>query len=364
MRKRLLVLLAAVLPVAVIIGIVASRGDTQRARPKLPIGTGPAREAAALGAPAAGAPAATAIAPLQSFRYEAGAELPALGGEAAAYKLVPRPERERALEDALGQDVQVDPASGSWSTSSAVSSSGVAVACAPDASCDDVPKIVPAPPANLPSPDEARARAAAVFAAAGLDVERAEVKVDVQVAQTVVAAFWLLDGLEPEEPAASVVFGGDGVTYASGYVADVERLDRYPLIDTRQAIDRLNAGEAGWGRPEPLIAMDQAAPLVLTGVRLALAIAPGYDGTTYLVPVYAFTADTGPAASALAIDRSFFGEPPAASDVVGKGGGADGASGATGGTGTGTAVPGSPGEVAPAPAPAPVPETFEVTPSS
>jgi hypothetical protein len=296
---------------------VTSGGDGGE-RPLLPVALG------ATGSREAGTMAADSS--LAWVTYVAGEGLPALGGEAAAYRLSGTVDRARvlALAAALGFEAPAEhlaqggPVDGTWrvesdhgtlevfeaggggwwfsaqqqlgdgssgsgnsSSESAGCEPGPAVDCGfaegdasittvpgtrcaydgesgcattqtaiaecpPDASC----AVEPAPPVDLPSKDEARLIALDLLAASGMDVRDANVTVDGPYDAWYVTVEPRLDGLLVVGWQANVGIGSNGaVTSASGMLGTPERLGRYPLIDTRAAIDRLNTLQGGGVMP-------------------------------------------------------------------------------------------------------------------
>jgi hypothetical protein len=314
--------------------VVVSASDDGTTRPGLPValGSAAARESAA---------GASADAMLAWITYVAGDDLPALGGEAPAYRLAGSVDegQVRALADALGVDgevvhegvawrvtgdagtVEVYEGGGAqwWYSSQAIEvrdggtdssgggvdgsggtdgSAGVDVcaessddvmtectgpttttfydcgsegdphscpypgegvtttACPPDTGCATPPECPegadcpvplpepidpPAPPADLPSEDEARAIALDLLAATGLDTEGAVATVDGPYDAWYVMVEPRVDGVTAGL-IASVSVGSKGeVTSASGYLGTPERLGDYPVLTTHEAIDRANA---------------------------------------------------------------------------------------------------------------------------
>jgi hypothetical protein len=255
--------------------------------------------------------------------------------------------------------------------SSGSASSGVAAACPSDPAvlCPDPrtpgptePPQPPQRPADLPSEDEARRIALDLLAAAGTDVEGADVQVADGVVQWSVTVEPRLGGLPAPGLAAYVAVGAGGrIDSASGYVGPPEELGDYDLIGTRRAIERLNDGSWGYRT------MDAAAePGVMTETETNSATAspettipagdeprtlpapaddPATTGTTGTVPP---TTIVGGGASGGA------GAVPPTTIVDG---------GASDGAGAGQIAPGEPapgGPPTPEPAPVPVPEPVEV----
>lgn len=318
--------------------VVVSAGDDGASRPGLPVALGSASSTEAAGA--------AADARMAWTTYVAGDDLPALGGEAAAYRLAGSVDegQVRALADALGvvgEVVHEGPAwrvtgaagtlevyegggaqwwyssatagggdVGSGSSGSSGSSGGSASVdpCAPTHPSDDVcdlptattyhdcgasdddaptcpvpveggtpadcppgadcpvplpePIEPPAPPADLPSEEEARAIALDLLAATGLDTDDAVVTVDGPYDAWYVMVEPRIDDI-PSGLLASATVGSEGeVTSAGGYLGTPERLGDYPLLTTHDAIDRANAqmADGGWFAyaPDTAVASDTA----------------------------------------------------------------------------------------------------------
>ena len=120
--------------------------------------------------------------------------------------------------------------------------------CPPEADCLPPQPIEPTPPADLPSKDEAHEIALDLLDATGMDVDGAKVTVDGPYDVWSVLVEPTVDGLPVSGLMASVAVGSKGVvTSASGWLGTPERVGDYPLLDTRAAIDRLNAQGAGFG---------------------------------------------------------------------------------------------------------------------
>jgi hypothetical protein len=211
----------------------------------------------------------------------------------------------------------------------------------PDPAPVPLPEPLPGlgePVEGLPSEDEARAIGLETLAAAGLDVDDAEVTVIGGVTQWDVQVEPRVGDLPAPGLAAYVAVGVDGrIEGASGPVGDLDELGDYPLVETRPAIDRLNEG---WGLAGPLAATsdpgDPAEPTdaagaaegadtgqggdpgdggdgvatdlparipepegsvetLLTDAEVVLMNVPSWDGDrgVYLLPGYRFTAEDG-----------------------------------------------------------------------
>jgi hypothetical protein len=215
-----------------------------------------------------------ALFPYGGIVYKGGANLPALDGSARAYKVSGTDAgAARRLADAFGfngiapdadstfinGDSQLTISrSGFWgytrqSSGGDVSSSGVAVACAPDTECPVPPTTTPQHPAGLPSQEEAKATAIELLQRAGIDTDKATVSVDDFVTQWSVRVEPVVDGLPTEGMTTTVTIGVGGVVdYANGIFGRPQASDEYPLIGTGAAIDRLNKGE-GFVGPRPLM---------------------------------------------------------------------------------------------------------------
>jgi hypothetical protein len=108
-----------------------------------------------------------------------------------------------------------------------------------------VPPTTVPPPADLPSEDEAREAALDLLAATGADVDGAEVTAENLVSMWSITAEPQVDGRPAPGLAMYVGIGDDGrIESASGGLATPDELGDYPLIDTRDALTRLNEG---WG---------------------------------------------------------------------------------------------------------------------
>jgi hypothetical protein len=121
----------------------------------------------------------------------------------------------------------------------------------------------PATPGDLPSSDEAESLALDLLAATGLDVDEARVTVEGPYDAWYVMVEPLLDGVAVSGWISTVGVGSHGaIVSASGSLASAQRVDDYPLLHTRAAIDRLNAHSAGFGgaEPVPLPAPDEPLP--------------------------------------------------------------------------------------------------------
>jgi hypothetical protein len=147
-----------------------------------------------------------------------------------------------------------------------------------------------APPADLPSEDEAREIALALLAATGLETADAVVTVDGPFDAWYVSVEPAIDGT-PSGLLANVAVGSGGtVASAGGYLGTPERLGSYPLLDTRAAIDRLNEqlGDGGWFAYSPGVARD----IVIASDEDPSAACLGPADATTTIPCPDDTGDT------------------------------------------------------------------------
>jgi hypothetical protein len=274
--------------------------------------------------------------------------------------------------------------------------------CPPGTACAQVcpsPEPVPAPmpveperPADLPSKVEAERIGRTWLDKAGLDVDRAEVRVEDGFSQWMVVADPIVGGLPTQGFSWSVGVGPKGqIQFANGWLVEPTEGDDYPLAGVTTGIERLKNG-GGWspypGAPEPAIARDTGAPVedvapqvrTITGVRLGRMFSPVYsnDGASsegVLVPAYLFAFDdTEYEQPVIAVADEFLPKPPEVEPQpepmpVEPGGG----TGAHGGSCSGSAEAAAPGQdnapltmdvcVDPLPAAAGQPVTFTVTAS-
>ena len=367
MHRRVTVIVAAVVPVvALAIAIAVSRSGSSSSPAKLPVAFANSG-GAGTGAAAVDA-ASPAIYPFQPTHYVAANDLPDQGGSAHAYRVdgAVTDTAVESLAHALGvasSRLTVQRGSGQWSLAGVASDVAVASPCyaePPNAGGTPATSSCPEPVTTTPPPpslseSDARARAADVARASGVDVDSSAVAAQLQGNQWYVTIDPTVEGGPTSGFGTTVAFAADGtVAYASGFMAHAAAADTYPLVTTRQAVDQLNTNQvvpaiAVAPAPSPDGAPTTALPprdVTITAVSPALLYQPTYDGQSgYLVPAYRFTADDGETLTAVAIDRSWFAPPPV------EGGSAS--------VGTGSAEPGSVGSaIAPA-APAEPPVTSE-----
>lgn len=294
MNRRVVAVVVAVLVPLAVLGVVIVRrpgGAHQPAR--LPIvATGRSAAPGATGA------ADQALAPYGVIVYKADPNLPVLDGSARAYRVATNDTAGEARRIAGALELHGDPAPDgnggfaltdgdaqltvsptSWgynrtSSGSAVASSGVAVACPADATECPPDSIAPPPtapprPADLPSQDDAKSTALALLDRVGVDTKHAAVNVDDGITQWSIGVEPVVDGVATEGFSSSVVVGEKGVIeFAGGMLGAVVPADEYPLIGTKAAIERLNAGE-GYIGPQPLWAEGQPAAGVASDANRA-----------------------------------------------------------------------------------------------
>jgi hypothetical protein len=203
-------------------------------------------------------------------RYEAGDELPDLGGSSPVYRLRAGEDDLRAIATHLGVDGDVTPGEGQdrtiaegdasvngygaswWYTSgqSYPGVEGVECAIADDGRevCLEEPMPEPERPADLPTQAEAEDIIRAVAAAAGLDLRDAQVTSQDNVSTWGVNIDLAVDGTPiPGYSIYGTVMAGGVVLDAGGVMGTLEHLGDYPLDTTRAAIDRLNEQNSGGG---------------------------------------------------------------------------------------------------------------------
>ena len=354
MNRRVAAIVVAVLvPVAVIV-VVVSRHDGSKHRPApLPIAT--------TGASGGGA-ADAALAPYGDLVYQPDPALPALGGTAKAYRVAGadpaaearrvagafglhgNPERQQDTYVVNDGDAQLTVTATEWSytrqTGGAIAVPSESVACAPDADCpaDTIasPPTPPERPADLPPQDDAKTTALALLTRAGVDTAGATVSVDDGITQWFVRVDPVVGGVATEGFGATAIVGEkSAIDSASGTLGAVTATDAYPLIGATAAIDRLNAGDAGQGVKPLAVAADaiasgEPAPpasdapppasapdtdtlpppppqkVVLTGATQVLLFTTSVDGReTWLVPAYRFTTADGVGPTVIAVDDGF-----------------------------------------------------------
>lgn len=172
--------------------------------------------------------------------------------------------------------------------------------CPPGTACVQV--CPPPRPEGLPSGEEAEEIAGRILAAGGLDLDQADVRVEDQVSAWLVSADPVVGGLPTVGMGSVVSVGGGGdVAFASGWLAEPQRGDAYPLIGSSEALRRLQDRQPvplDEGR-EPAVGCEgcpatEPVVVTVTSVRLGLELAPAADaGAAWLVPAYLFEIDGG-----------------------------------------------------------------------
>src|SRR4051794_32304990 len=203
----------------------------------------------------------------------------------------------------------------------------------------------PAPPAGVPTKDEALAKAKQLFADWGYDINAYQfddVYADDYSAN--VSAYLTLDGMRAPV-ILSVGFGeNSSVTFASGYLGVPQRGSDYPTVGAAAGLERLNKQQdqfiglgnsrgisaTGQGIAEPAIAVapepcaldaaasDSCAPVDnsqpvtvhLNSVKADLTMVWDAGNTIWLLPAYTFgSADGGGLYTVIAVDDAFI-QPP------------------------------------------------------
>ncbi len=177
-----------------------------------------------------------------------------------------------------------------------------------------------APPANVPSAEQAEALARQLFGELGLDLDQVEFETYRDDWNASVTAYRVLEGVRsPLSWYAS--YGGDAeLQYAGGSLAEPQRSEDYPRIGTAAGFERLQSGNdpiygfGGWSRyaaeelaaadvatepalgaPEPIEPIGPVEPMVvtITGVEEELVQVWDVEGAVHLLPGYAFLTDDG-----------------------------------------------------------------------
>ncbi len=113
--------------------------------------------------------------------------------------------------------------------------------CPPDADCDFPTPEPITPPEDLPSEAEARQIALDLFDGLGVDMDDAELTVDGPSDAWYVNVQPRIDGMLASGLYFYASVGSEGhITSAGGVLNTPERLGDYPVLDTHEAIDRLN----------------------------------------------------------------------------------------------------------------------------
>jgi hypothetical protein len=162
--------------------------------------------------------------------------------------------------------VASSPATGSVTRSAtAVAADDAAIGecapCPPDAICTMECKpptrpIEPVRPQGMPTPAEAESLARDIWDKAGIEVGKAKVDVQDGYSTFFVHFVPLVDGQQASGLEQSISIGPNKeIQYASGSVVRLDKLGDYPLVDTADAVDRLNnppAYDTGGREPAPM----------------------------------------------------------------------------------------------------------------
>lgn len=188
-------------------------------------------------------------------------------------------------------------------------------ACAqvcPDPQPGPQPLDLGAPVVQLPSPQEAEARAREVLEGLGLEVARSTVAVAPDGSAWQVLAELSVDGIPAVGMDTQLSIGeGAQVIAGSGMVPDARLLGAYPLITADEALVRVQqihspntqpqfgGREPAAGDPEPTIGHSSLPPdgeTAVTGMRLVLLLQTSGGGPrsgAYLVPAFLLDASDG-----------------------------------------------------------------------
>lgn len=220
----------------------------------------------------------------------------------------------------------------------------------------------PEPPVNVPTKAAAETKFAEVIGALGVDTSNLAIESYADEWSASVTGYLLVDGVR-SPLTYSVGFGAEGsIQWASGFLGDVVKVADYPRIGTAAALDRLNgqmsfvgprvmvdavatsdaAATDAVAAPSDTLAVDVPATepvtsepvatepemtepeiqdVTIVGVEEELQMLYG-DNVTYLVPGYAFLAETQdqytPRYSVVAIPDEYIQEsvPTAAGEAV------------------------------------------------
>jgi len=241
-----------------------------------------------------------------------------------------------------------------------------------------------APPKNLPSKNEARAKALDLMSAAGIDVRESDVEVYADDWSVSVTA-WPHVGDQRVPLAWNIGFGDDGaITWAGGNLIEFTKGPKFPRVGTEAGVKRLGdpkySGWFGYGTVARGVASDVAVPavksapsastsssdaapgdsaanvtpvdsvapmqvqkVVLTGVTETLTPVIDKDDIVWLLPSYEYTAKDGYVISALAITDAYIDQSQidSGSDVptIDGGGTSGSSSGSPGSSGSAVVEP-------------------------
>lgn len=324
----------------------AAGPDTPRSSPAEPATTVPEAPASGTGGGGAGTDATTTTvvcvrAPCEPAMSEPPADA------------VTRPTPSLPATPATVPPCPADPGGTSCGDADGGSGSGGGVpACEPGpaVACPAAEPAVPSTtvdPADLPPQQDAIALAERLYAAAGLPPEGGRAGATNAGDRWLVQVEPSLDGVPAPGLAGQVSVGPDGVHLANGYFAPGDPLGDYPLISTREAVERMNrtgdvtimytpeegdmprapttgtVPEPGATGPAPTEpgptepAPGESAPpaeVVLTDAELAYVTVLSWDGSgSYVVPGYRFRdADGSLVATVPALADEALRSPPAA----------------------------------------------------
>ncbi len=145
-----------------------------------------------------------------------------------------------------------DPAASGWFSCSSPGSTGGAEGEERSADQPITEQCEPAPPVEgaMPTDDEARGEAAALFSATGLDVDASDIRIMADEWQTVASANLVVDGVTTALD-WSVAWGPSGeIAWAYGHAVEVVEKGSYGTVSERDAVSRLADGR-WFGAPGP-----------------------------------------------------------------------------------------------------------------
>jgi hypothetical protein len=128
----------------------------------------------------------------------------------------------------------------------------------------------PQPPANVPTHDEAEAKATELFTSLGLDLTQWSFDTYADEWGAYVTASYVVDGVTTTL-SASVGYGAEGaITWASGFLATPQRGADYPRVGVDAAVQRLNDQTMAWmDASGPMTRMAEDTVSVSAGVGVA-----------------------------------------------------------------------------------------------
>ncbi len=146
----------------------------------------------------------------------------------------------------------------------------------------------PTPPANVPSADEAKAKAMTLAKQLGVSPQDADVRVDGDEWGRYVTWSVRLGGV-PSGATWSAAYGGEGVLLsASGALATPEQAATYPRIGTSAALELLRTGRA-WGSPVAMDTVGGGSATVSGGASGSATASPGIPDAPVAAPSPAMT---------------------------------------------------------------------------